>query len=161
MLDVIGAGATASVKEDWHEIWTRSEEYGKVQVQIEEIHTKGRARPPVETEIATEYATNWFNQLAQLIKRDASVHNRDPSYMMAKIMLNIVAGLFLGFSFFLSDDTQQGTQNKLFVSYLRLLCRTRYLPFPSVHIYGHYHLSPTCQPAAAPFPQNALHLRDP
>lgn len=116
MLDTIGAGATATTKEDWYQIWKGSAEYGRVQAQIEDIHAQGRARPAVETELHTEYATGWGNQVWQLIKRDASVHNRDPDYMMAKIMLNVVAGLFLGFSFFLSKNTQQGTQNKLFVS---------------------------------------------
>ena len=35
---------------------------------------------------------------------------------MAKLALNAVGGLFIGFTFFKADDSQQGTQNKLFVS---------------------------------------------
>lgn len=34
---------------------------------------------------------------------------------MAKIMLNIVGGLFIGFTFFQRNDSLEGTQNKLFV----------------------------------------------
>ncbi|KAJ3529193.1 hypothetical protein NM688_g7886 [Phlebia brevispora] len=37
---------------------------------------------------------------------------------MAKIALNIVAGLFIGFTFFKAKDTQQGTQNKLFAIFM-------------------------------------------
>lgn len=114
MLDVIGAGASATSREDWHEIWCNSDEFTKVQGQIQEIHAKGRSQPPVGTTLHSEYATSWFHQVVQLVKRDASDHFRDPSYMMAKMALNIVSGLFLGFSFFKSKDTQQGTQNKLF-----------------------------------------------
>ena len=115
MLEVIGAGATATVKENWHNIWIKSREFGQVQQQIEDIHTTGRAQPPVAAELHTTYATGWFNQTIHLTKRDFSVHNRDPNYMMAKVMLNITSGLFLGFSFFLSDNTQAGVQGKLFV----------------------------------------------
>ncbi|KAL0957047.1 hypothetical protein HGRIS_003146 [Hohenbuehelia grisea] len=39
---------------------------------------------------------------------------RDPDYIVAKFMLNIVGGLLIGFSFFKTPSTQQGTQNKLF-----------------------------------------------
>ena len=36
----------------------------------------------------------------------------------AIIVLAIVAGLFIGFTFFKSKDTLQGTQDKLFVCFL-------------------------------------------
>jgi ABC-type multidrug transport system permease subunit len=39
---------------------------------------------------------------------------RDPTYLMSKLSLNIIGGLFIGF-FFKSKDTIQGTRNKLFV----------------------------------------------
>lgn len=55
-------------------------------------------------------------QLAMLFKRDSEAHWRDPTYLLAKIALNIIAGLFIGFTFFKSKDTIQGSQNKLFVS---------------------------------------------
>lgn len=45
---------------------------------------------------------------------------------MAKIALNIVAGLFIGFTFFKAKDTLQGTQDKLFV---RLTAPIRLPPF--------------------------------
>lgn len=45
-------------------------------------------------------------------------HWRDPTYIVSKIALNIVAGLFIGFTFWQAKDSMQGTQNKLFVSTL-------------------------------------------
>ncbi|KIY71652.1 pleiotropic drug resistance ABC transporter [Cylindrobasidium torrendii FP15055 ss-10] len=122
MLETIGAGATASVKENWHSIWKASEEYSSVQRQIDEIHAEGRARPPVKAELHSEYASGWGYQVYQLLMRDFSVHNRDPDYIMAKIFLNIVSGLFLGFSFWRSRNiTQAAMQDKLFSLFMALI----------------------------------------
>lgn len=116
MLDVIGAGATASSDLDWHQIWRASEKATTLEQELDNIHTTGRNRPPVQAISHSEFVTSWLYQTTQLLKRDAEAHWRDPSYLMAKIMLNIFSGLFIGFTFFRSKDSQQGTQNKLFVS---------------------------------------------
>ena len=116
MLDVIGAGATAKSTENWHDIWKRSKESKDVQEEINTIHSEGRNRPTAEQTSHTELVTSWGYQTIQLVKRDAQYHYRDPTYLVAKLVLNIFGGLFIGFSFFKSKDTQQGTQNKLFVS---------------------------------------------
>lgn len=116
MLDIIGAGSTAVATEDWHAIWQRSPECAKLNEEIHTIHSKTYDDlSKRDAQQVTEYATGWFNQVAQLVKRDFSAHNRDPDYIMAKVMLNVVTGLYIGLSYFRSDDTQQGTQNKLFV----------------------------------------------
>ncbi len=160
MLDVIGAGASATSREDWHEIWCNSDEFTKVQGQIQEIHAKGRSEPAVGTTLHSEYATSWFHQVVQLVKRDASDHFRDPSYMMAKMALNIVSGLFLGFSFFKSKDTQQGTQNKLFVR------RFVGSVFPTanvlsvVYLHVHHYQCSSSESAPDSVPQYAFDLRD-
>ena len=115
MLDVIGAGATATSEMDWHKIWLKSEESKKVQIEVEKIHKEGRSRPPVAATLQHEFATNWFYQVALLFKRNAQAYWRDPTYLMAKLVLNIVGGLFIGFTFWRAKNSQQGTQNKLFV----------------------------------------------
>lgn len=121
MLDVIGAGATASSELDWHDIWFKSEEFQRTQVKVDSIHTEGRSRPPVEATLQHEFATKWSDQVALLFKRNAQAYWRDPTYLMAKLVLNIVGGLFIGFTFWRAKNTQQGTQNKLFVRLLFLL----------------------------------------
>jgi ABC-2 type transporter len=115
MLDVIGAGATAISAQNWHEIWNTSKNASQLQQELDTIHSEGRNRPLVEATLHSEFATPWLYQMIQLLKRDASAHWRDPTYLIAKLALNIVAGLFIGFTFFKSKDSQQGTQNKLFV----------------------------------------------
>ena len=47
--------------------------------------------------------------------RNLAHYWRSPTYLTAKMMLNIVGGLFIGFTFFKRNDSVEGTQNKLFV----------------------------------------------
>ncbi|RDB26885.1 Brefeldin A resistance protein [Hypsizygus marmoreus] len=114
MLDVIGAGATATSAQDWHEIWRGSEEFRRLQLEIDQIHTEGRNRPAVAATIHTEFASPWMHQVHELFVRSMQAYWRDPTYLMAKLTLNIIGGLFIGFTFWDSKNTQQGTQNKLF-----------------------------------------------
>ncbi|KAG5650931.1 hypothetical protein H0H81_010506 [Sphagnurus paluster] len=118
MLDVIGAGATATSTQDWHAIWRSSEESKRLQKEVDEIHTTGRNHPPVEATLQSEFATSWLNQTGLLLKRNLQAYWRDPTYLMAKLVLNVVGGLFIGFTFFKSKNTQQGTQNKLFAIFM-------------------------------------------
>jgi ATP-binding cassette subfamily G (WHITE) protein 2 (SNQ2) len=121
MLDVIGAGATASSEQDWHHIWNVSTKATELDLELDRTHTEGRNRPPVEAISHSEFVTPWLYQAVQLFQRDAEAHWRNPTYLMAKIALNVFGGLFIGFTFFQSKDTQQGTQNKLFVRASTLL----------------------------------------
>lgn len=116
MLDVIGAGATATTSFDWHNIWKSSPESDKLQKDLNDIHSEGRNRPAVEAELHSEFATSWFYQVKELLVRNAEAYWRDPTYLIAKLALNTISGLFIGFTFYKSDDSLQGTQNKLFVS---------------------------------------------
>lgn len=55
------------------------------------------------------------------MKRDFQRSWRDTEYLIAKFALNIMAGLFIGFTFWRAKGSLQGTQNKLFVRlFLRL-----------------------------------------
>ncbi|KAG6850300.1 hypothetical protein H0H93_015242 [Arthromyces matolae] len=118
MLDVIGAGATATSEQDWHDIWLRSDEAKVLENEVEVIHTEGRNRPAIEAAYHHEFATNWFYQTSLLLKRNAQDYWRSPTYLISKLVLNISAGLFIGFTFWKSKNSLQGTQNKLFAIYM-------------------------------------------
>lgn len=120
MLDVIGAGATATSSQDWYQLWRASEESKQLQQEVDRIHSEGRNRPAVKTTFHTEFATSWMIQMKELLKRNFESYWREPTYLLAKLVLNIVGGLFIGFTFFKAKDTQQGSQNKLFVCVFRL-----------------------------------------
>lgn len=115
MLDVIGAGATASSSIDWHETWNKSSEKEAVLQHLDHIHAEGRARPPIHATRTSEFATSWGFQLYTLSKRAFEAYWRNPTYLIAKLFLNIAAGLFIGFTFFKAKDSMQGAQNKIFV----------------------------------------------
>lgn len=92
MLDVIGAGATATAKEDWNQIWRKSKEAEENERQVNSIHSDGLSRPPIETSRHSEFAASWRHQTAELIKRSALRNWRDPTYLLAKLLLNVFAG---------------------------------------------------------------------
>jgi ATP-binding cassette subfamily G (WHITE) protein 2 (SNQ2) len=115
MLDIIGAGATAVSDRDWHEVWLRSDGWKHLEDEIKEIHREGQTRPPIGATLKTQFATSWLYQIRVLFKRQHLVYWRDPTYLMSKLSLNIIGGLLIGFTFFKSENTLQGTQDKLFV----------------------------------------------
>ncbi|KAI0074337.1 hypothetical protein K474DRAFT_1648129 [Panus rudis PR-1116 ss-1] len=118
ILAVTGAGATAHSDRDWHEVWDRSPEAEQVQRDLEQIHAEGRSRPPPQATYKSEFATSWVYQFGLLFTRELQDHWRNPTYLMSKLGLNIVAGLFIGFTFFKAKNTLQGTQNKLFAIFM-------------------------------------------
>ena len=119
MLDVIGAGATAQATQDWHRSWLLSPERKVVQDEVDRIQTDGQSGSSAEGEHNREFATTWFYQVQLNLARLATAYLRDPTYIMAKVSLSILGGIILGFTFFKASDSQQGTQNKLFVSAAR------------------------------------------
>ncbi|KAJ7856447.1 pleiotropic drug resistance ABC transporter [Mycena olivaceomarginata] len=98
MLDVIGAGATASSAQDW--------EAGAVKATF-----------------TSDFAASWMAQAKTLLRRDFHFRWRDPTYLLAKLVLNIASGLLIGFTFYQAKTTQQGTQNQLFAIFMStILC---------------------------------------
>ena len=121
MLDVIGAGATATSTIGWHDVWKKSPEAISTAQDIQRIHYEGRNRPAVQTALHTEYSTSWIHQTIVVAKRSAAAIWRDPTYVTAKLLLNICAGLFVGFTFWKSPSSLQGVQNKLFSIFVILI----------------------------------------
>ena len=122
MLDVIGAGATATADRDWHgDVWKNSPEAKAVLKELDRIHAEGRSRPPVREELHSEYSTSWPHQVQILIIRNARSLWRDPIYILAKFFLNLMSGLLIGFTFWKSPNTLQGTQDKLFSVFIALI----------------------------------------
>ncbi len=87
----------------------------------------------IKAVVHSEFATSWIHKFAVLVKCDLMYHWRDPTYLIAKLTLNIMSGLFIRvcftlntlddwliifviqFTFFKAKDSQQATQNKVFV----------------------------------------------
>jgi len=115
MLDIIGAGATAQATQDWPTIWSQSVERERASREIEAFHSAGANRPVVEELLSSEFATSWVTQVKENTVRLSVQYWRDTPYVVAKLALSILGSLLVGFTFFQTGDSQQGTQNKVFV----------------------------------------------
>lgn len=120
ILECIGAGATALVKEDWGKIWEESREYYSTHEEIVELHRELLARPEqdVSKHLKDKFATGFPTQLKYVYMRTARQYWRSPAYLMSKVMLMVVGGLFIGFSFYRINHTIAGLQNALFGVFL-------------------------------------------
>lgn len=116
ILQVIGAGATAKADRDWADIWEQSND-GKAAIEATmavKAEYASRDSQHDEIEVENTYAVSWLTQYQAVQRRIFQIYWRSPDYIMAKLMLNVVAGLFLGFTFYEQDTTStvQGLQNK-------------------------------------------------
>ncbi|GAA5983374.1 hypothetical protein JCM10908_000258 [Rhodotorula pacifica] len=121
ILDVIGAGATAKTDKDWHQLWTESEEAKKVHNEIEKFHEEKRnetSQADQSPDSGLSYAAPLWQQYKVVQSRAFSNYNRDVTYVGSKIGLNVIAGLFIGFSFWKSPLDQSGLQNFLFAVFM-------------------------------------------
>lgn len=120
ILECIGAGATASVEEDWGEIWENSPEYEEVTDEITELNRELRARPKKEVNphMKSAYAVGHLTQLRHVFIRTALQFWRSPAYIMSKFMMMVIGGLFTGFTFWKLDYSLVGLQGAMFGVFL-------------------------------------------
>ncbi|KAJ5948639.1 hypothetical protein N7454_001946 [Penicillium verhagenii] len=121
ILEVVGKGSDDDSQSiDWVEKWKQSPENEKVHEHLLHICSNSPKSPADEKSSELEFAMPITAQLYQVMKRDFQQYHRQPEYIFAKLALGIVCGLFVGFSFWMSDNSNQGFQNTLFS--LFLLC---------------------------------------
>ena len=130
ILDVIGAGATATTDKNWFQLYRESELYAEMQEELARVRclkdVQGEVSETHLSQQSREYAQPFVVQFAQLMQRTFMAYWRDPSYILSKLMLNIVGGLFIGSSFW-GKGTQtslNALQNKLFASFMILVITT-------------------------------------
>lgn len=120
ILEVI-SNVTNNKGEDWHSVWKGSEEHQAVETEIDRIHAEKQneaAAGEDEASSQAEFAMPFFSQLQAVSYRVFQQYWRMPAYIFAKFMLGIVAGLFIGFSFFQSSTSLAGMQNVIFSVFL-------------------------------------------
>ncbi|KAJ8294266.1 Brefeldin A resistance protein [Rhodotorula toruloides] len=124
ILDVIGAGAAAKVSQDWGQLWLDSDLAKKVDREIDELHRskEGEASQADESpDAGRDFAAPVGVQFATVLRRNFANYNRDSVYVMSKVGLNVIAGLFIGFSFYRSPHDQSGLQNFLFAVFMAIV----------------------------------------
>lgn len=115
MVDVVSADNTAYIPIDWHNRWLRSPEIAKLRYEIQGFQNTASHDTATDYPVRAKYMTTWAYQLYALTIRGFAVYWRSPCYLFAKLALNILTGLLIGFTFFKAHNSIQGTQDKLFV----------------------------------------------
>ncbi|KAK4544573.1 hypothetical protein LTR36_004145 [Oleoguttula mirabilis] len=101
---------------DWYETWKGSQEAKGVQSEMDRIHQEKQGVEDTDDDPTAhnEFAMPFTQQLKEVTVRVFQQYWRLPSYILAKFALGLASGLFIGFSFFNANNTQQGMQNVIF-----------------------------------------------
>ncbi|CAC34990.2 plasma membrane brefeldin A efflux transporter Bfr1 [Schizosaccharomyces pombe] len=121
ILDVIGAGATATTNRDWHEVWNNSEERKAISAELDKINasfSNSEDKKTLSKEDRSTYAMPLWFQVKMVMTRNFQSYWREPSILMSKLALDIFAGLFIGFTFYNQGLGVQNIQNKLFAVFM-------------------------------------------
>ncbi|KAG5359982.1 Protein SNQ2 [Yarrowia sp. C11] len=120
ILECIGAGATATAEGDWHDKWKNSDEFRQTTDEIAKLQSELAQRPQKELDpsLQRKYAAPYLTQMRWVLRRTQIQFWRSPGYIMAKFMLLIVGGLFIGFSFWDIKFTLSGMQNAIFAVFM-------------------------------------------
>ncbi|KAE8361546.1 ABC multidrug transporter [Aspergillus caelatus] len=116
MLNVITGLYNSGSNLNWPEIWNNSPERKAIQDHLQELK-QGRSVSSATLNDLTssgEFAAPFMEQLWQVTKRVFQQYWRDPGYIYAKAVLTVGVAMFVGFSFFKAESTQQGLQNQMF-----------------------------------------------
>ncbi|KAN0109951.1 putative ABC transporter CDR4 [Hyaloscypha variabilis] len=115
MLKMVGAGASGKSTKDWHDVWKNSNEAKEVQNELARIKSEMGSQTSEENEgTHSEFAMPFTNQLLEVTVRVFQQYWRTPGYIYSKILLGVASALFIGFSFFHADASQQGLQDAIF-----------------------------------------------
>lgn len=120
MLETVGAGASGKSTQDWHEVWKGSEESKEVQKELEQIHLRKRDEAVTDSDSAEghqEFAMPFLMQLLHVTIRVFQQYWRTPSYIWGKLLLGVMSALFISFSFYKSDNSQQGLQDSKYTRF--------------------------------------------
>ncbi|KAJ5540354.1 hypothetical protein N7513_008686 [Penicillium frequentans] len=121
ILDMVAGDGCPDV--DWVQAWRNSQEYQDVVAEVDRLHSiKGPRDEPSTHDDGdddnAEFAMPITTQLWVVLGRCFQAYYRRPDYIYSKFVLGIVSGLFIGFSFYKADNSEQGFQNALFSIFL-------------------------------------------
>ncbi|PYH36673.1 uncharacterized protein BO87DRAFT_353950 [Aspergillus neoniger CBS 115656] len=119
ILETVAGEASEGI--DWVQRWNDSPERKEVLAELERLQDpqqqpEPRARDGDSNNM--EFAMPFTSQLYHVMKRAFQQYYRQPEYVFAKYSLGIACGLFIGFSFYKANNTEQGFQCALFSVFL-------------------------------------------
>lgn len=116
MIEVVNQGVNQQ-GQNWFDVWKESNESRDVQTEIDRIHAEQGAKPQDNTDdlsTQSEFAAPLWFQLYVVTRRTFQQYWRMPEYIMSKWGLAVMAGLFIGFSFYGAKQSLQGMQVLIF-----------------------------------------------
>lgn len=115
MLTMVGAGHGKSTQ-DWHTVWKSSQQAKDVKSELQRIKQEMSSHQSSDSTEGShsEFAMPFLAQLREVTVRVFTQYFRTPSYIYSKLLLGVASALFIGFSFFHADASQQGIQDIIF-----------------------------------------------
>ncbi|KAL7273249.1 Multidrug resistance protein [Rhizina undulata] len=118
MLEVIGAAPGAVSSRDWPQVWKDSPEKQAVRAELDQMQRDLSQLERKDNATIDEFAMPFYYQLYICLQRVFQQYWRTPSYLYSKLALCVVTGLFIGFSFYKANNSQQGLQNQMFAVFM-------------------------------------------
>lgn len=104
---------------NWPAKWTESPERQEVLAELARLESlKNSDNGDDFAVIGGDFALPMYSQFRYVAVRAFQQYFRQPEYIFSKFSLGIASGLFIGFSFWDVDHSQQGFQNALFSIFL-------------------------------------------
>ncbi|KAJ4191988.1 hypothetical protein NW755_004123 [Fusarium falciforme] len=121
ILETVSGAAGPDI--DWPAKWNQSEERRKVLLELDRLEKlPGEAYSlrisDDDDDDDREFAMPFPSQFRIVVARAFQQYFRQPEYIYSKFILGTISGLFIGFSFWKTDHSQQGFQNSLFSVFL-------------------------------------------
>jgi ABC-type multidrug transport system permease subunit/ABC-type multidrug transport system ATPase subunit len=118
MLEVIGAAPGSHSDIDWPAVWRESDERREVHNHLATLKSELSEKPVAadvnDASSFREFAAPFSVQLWECLTRVFSQYWRTPVYIYSKAALCVLTALYIGFSFFHAQNSQQGLQNQMF-----------------------------------------------
>ncbi|OJJ46022.1 hypothetical protein ASPZODRAFT_16617 [Penicilliopsis zonata CBS 506.65] len=130
ILEMVSGNGAPGV--NWVDTWNQSVERKEVLEELDRLLALSTTSSTTTTTTTTtpgdddivredydrEFALPLYAQFRYVAARAFQQYYRQPEYILAKFLLGIFAGLFIGFSFWKANDSEQGFQNALFSIFL-------------------------------------------
>ena len=121
MLEVIGAGDPNYKGKDWADVWASSPNHDSRTAEIAEmIERRQHVEPSQNLKDDREYAMPLSTQTMTVTRRSFVAYWRTPSYIMGKMLLHIMTGLFNCFTFYHLGYSTINFQSRLFSIFMTL-----------------------------------------
>ncbi|THG96948.1 hypothetical protein EW026_g4983 [Hermanssonia centrifuga] len=115
MLDAIGAGLAPRIgSRDWKDVWLDSPEYSDMREQIDRIKQSGLSQPAIEKRHETTYATPFWVQLKEVVKRNNRALWRSPDYVFSRLFVHAFISFFVSLSFLQLGLSSRDLQYRVF-----------------------------------------------